>query len=226
MQVAFEQIPDVQAILYPPAGGTRTIQGPKHIRMTSARAMTLHALGSYLQQRRAAEPWEDPGGVSPLEIQKLMYFANTVEPGLQLDFTPGRYGPYSDKVRHLLQDMEGAFTVGFGDGTAKVLDNEPISVTDSGNEALAAFLETDSSATAITTTVDTVLDAIEGFEGPYGVELLASTHWVATHEGARDPESAGEAVRSWTKRKGRIYTDDRVRIAFERVLEKPLGKSS
>lgn len=58
------------------------------------------------------EPWEDPAGISHLEIQKLMYFANEADPDLALDFTPGRYGPYSERVRHLLQGMEGAFTVG------------------------------------------------------------------------------------------------------------------
>lgn len=66
--------------------------------------------------------------------------------------------------------------------------------------------------------VDTVLRVIEGFEGPYGVELLASTHWVATREGAKEPATAAAAVRKWTKRKGRIYSDDRIGVALDRIL--------
>ncbi|WP_201408622.1 type II toxin-antitoxin system antitoxin DNA ADP-ribosyl glycohydrolase DarG [Mycobacterium paraintracellulare] len=218
LTAAFADLPDVHTVLYPPAGGNRPIAAPNRIRMTRSRAMMLDGMRRYLHRRRAAEPWEDPAGVSHLEIQKLMYFSNTVEPGLALEFEPGRYGPYSEKVRHLLLGMEGAYTTGFGDGTAKALSLEPIALTDSGNDALADYLRSDDSAPQVTAAIDKVLAIIDGFEGPYGVELLASTHWVATQQGARERTAAAAAVRSWTKRKGRIYTDDRVGIALDRVL--------
>lgn len=216
---AFAELPEVRAVLYAPAAGTRRIDAPERIRMTWGRAMVLDIMRRYLQQRRTTEPWEDPAGVSHLEIQKLMYFANTVDPGLNLDFKPDRYGPYSEKVRHLLIGMEGAYTTGFGDGTANALTLEPIALTTNGTQALADFMQSDKAAPRVNATVDTVLAAIDGFEGPYGVELLASTHWVATHQGAREPATAAAAVRSWTKRKGRIYTDARVSVALERVLQ-------
>jgi len=60
-----------------------------------------------------------------------------------------------------------------------------------------------------------VLDQIEGFEGPYGLELLASTHWVVRHENAI--EDAPEKVRGWTRRKGRIFTDAHVRAAIAQL---------
>ena len=40
-----------------------------------------------------------------------------------------------------------------------------------------------------------VADLIAGFETPYGMELLATVHWIADHEGAKD---AAEAVESHT----------------------------
>lgn len=215
---AFQQLPDVDAVIYPPSGGSRAIEGLEGLRMTWGRAVILEAMRRYLQQRRAMEPWEDPAGISHLEIQKLMYFANEADPDLALDFTPGRYGPYSERVRHLLQGMEGAFTVGLGDGTARVLANQPISLTTKGTDAITDYLATDAAADRVSAAVDTVLRVIEGFEGPYGVELLASTHWVATREGAKEPATAAAAVRKWTKRKGRIYSDDRIGVALDRIL--------
>lgn len=215
---AFEGLPDVHTVIYPPSNGARAIEGVERLRMTWGRAVLLEAARRYLQQRRAMEPWEDPTGVSHLEIQKLMYFANDADPGLTLDFAPGRYGPYSERVRHQLQSMEGTFTIGLGDGTAKVLANEPISLTPKGADALADYLATEPAADRVSFVVDSVLRIIEGFEGPYGIELLASTHWVATREGAQEPAAAATAVRKWTKRKGRIYNDDRVGVALERVL--------
>lgn len=216
---AFQQLPDVHAVIYPPSGGTRTIEGVGGLRMTWGRAVMLEAVRRYLQQRRAMEPWEDPAGVSHLEIQKLMYFANDVAPDLELDFTPSRYGPYSERVRHQLQSMEGTFTIGLGDGSAKALANEPISLTPKGADMLANYLAAEPAAARVSFLVDKVLRMVEGFEGPYGVELLASTHWVAIREGAKEPASAATAVRKWTKRKGRIYSDDRVSVALDRVLQ-------
>ena len=221
LTATFADLPEVRTILYPPAGGSRSIDAPSRIRVTWSRAVMLDAMRRYLRQRRAAEPWEDPAGVSHLEIQKLMYFANVVQPGLAFEFEPGRYGPYSEKVRHLLLGMEGAYTEGFGDGTAKALSLEPISLTANGNQALTEYLQSDDAGTEVTAIIDAVLDAINGFEGPYGVELLASTHWVATKQGASEPAVAAAAVRSWTKRKGRIYTDERVGTALDRVRSVP-----
>ncbi|MEU9808558.1 macro domain-containing protein [Mycobacterium sp. NPDC050853] len=216
---AFNALPDVHVVLYPPADGIRLLAPPQNIRMTWGRAMLLEALRRYLSQRRATEPWEDPAGVSHLEIQKLMYFADAIEPRLALAFKPHRYGPYSEKVRHLLLNMEGAYTQGLGDATARALSYDPISITDNGIQELNTFLESDPNAARVTTAIDAVVKTLDGFEGPYGVELLASTHWVATQQEARDPETAATAVRSWTQRKGRIYTDERVAVALERILQ-------
>ncbi len=38
-----------------------------------------------------------------------------------------------------------------------------------------------------------------------------------TQQKANDPQAAALAVRQWTQRKGRIYTDEHVRVAFEHL---------
>lgn len=218
---AFASVPDVQAVVYPPNAAPRSLAAPSKMGITWGRAVMLELLRRYVDRRQSLEPWEDAAGASHLEIQKLMYFANYFEPKLKLDFSPGRYGPYSEIVRHLLQDMEGAFVSGFGDGTSKVLDNDPISLTESGRTHLDEYLGTrpDERESHL---VNEVMRSIHGFEGPYGVELLASTHWVANEQGAREYESAAIAVRTWTKRKGRIYSNERVSAALEILVDREL----
>ncbi len=49
------------------------------------------------------------------------------------------------------------------------------------------------------------------------MELLATTHWVATRDAAETPERAAELVREWNARKGRLFTNDHVDIAWERL---------
>lgn len=222
LREAFTDMPDVVIRLYAPSAEQRKLDATPNLRMTWGRALLLDLLRHYVHQRQATEPWEDPCGASHLEIQKLMYFADYLEPKLSLDFKPGRYGPYSEKVRHLIQNMEGSYLRGFGDGTARVLEHAPITVTDSALTELDRYLvERDSNIEK--SIAETVLDFIRGFEGPYGMELLASTHWVVVREQAWEPHEAAQAVRSWTKRKGRIYTDDRVLSALEH-LRSPAGR--
>jgi O-acetyl-ADP-ribose deacetylase (regulator of RNase III) len=208
---ALEDLEDVDIKLYVPSADPRPVAGKANVRMTWGRAVLIDLLQSYVARRAAVEPWEDQFGASHLEIQKLMYFASEVEPRLRLDFKPGRYGPYSERVRHLIQEMEGTFLQGHGDGTAAVLSLEPIAPTDRAREELVNYQTTAPEATE-RLLVNQVLGQVEGFEGPYGLELLASTHWVVRHENAED--DAPEKVRGWTRRKGRIFTDAHVKAAI------------
>jgi hypothetical protein len=62
-----------------------------------------------------------------------------------------------------------------------------------------------------------VSDLIDGFESPYGLELLATTHWAATHDDAHDADEAAEVVGKWSTRKERLFTPDHVRVAWQRL---------
>ena len=62
-----------------------------------------------------------------------------------------------------------------------------------------------------------VAELIDGFETPYGLELLATTHWVAVHEDGDDAQAAARLVREWTERKGRLFTDEHVASAWHRL---------
>lgn len=212
---ALEGLDQVDIRLYVPSPQLRPVEGDSQVTMTWGRAILVGLLQAYVSRRAAVEPWEDRFGASHLEIQKLMYFANELEPRLCLKFEPGHYGPYSDQVRHLIQEMEGTFLQGHGDGTAAVLSMRPIAPTDAARQELARY--TANSSGESERLVSGVLDQVEGFEGPYGLELLASTHWVVRHEQAT--EDAPEKVRGWTHRKGRMFTDDHVRAALAHLHE-------
>ncbi|HEX7662601.1 MAG TPA: hypothetical protein VF444_24310 [Pseudonocardiaceae bacterium] len=67
-----------------------------------------------------------------------------------------------------------------------------------------------------------MLDLVEGFETPYGLELLASVHWIAeeTPEAAANLDLATNLVRSWTPRKGRMFTSDHIRVAWQALHDR------
>jgi O-acetyl-ADP-ribose deacetylase (regulator of RNase III) len=187
--------------------------------MTWGRAAAIRLIQEYVNRRLAAEPWESVTGASHLEIQKLLYFAGLHTPELKLSFERGNYGPYSDQVRHLVQEMEAVYLTGFGDGTAPAQDLDPITPTESGKAEAAAYLvDTEPGQEVAARIVQPVLRTIAGFEGPYAIELLASTHWVAANEGCHTPMAAWSAIQEWSPRKRRLFTEDHVRTAWEALV--------
>ena len=63
-----------------------------------------------------------------------------------------------------------------------------------------------------------MLELVEGYESAYGVELLASVHWMAAHEGNIDDLSGvTKRVQSWSQRKRRMFTAQHIESAWQRL---------
>lgn len=191
---------------------------PGMTRMTWAASCLVELIRAYGERKIDMDPDEPRTGASHLEIQKLLYFANLAVPALKLDFSQGNYGPYSDAVRRLVQDMEGSFVEGFGDGTRAVQELVPIVPTSEGISASEQFIK-DTGADVRRQLIEPTLESIAGFEGPYELELLACTHWAAAHGRARNHQEAAAYVRSWTSRKARMFTDYHVECAWKHLVQ-------
>jgi hypothetical protein len=66
---------------------------------------------------------------------------------------------------------------------------------------------------------DRVGKLVEGFETPFGLELLATVHWVATRENAASADDAVAKVYAWADRKKR-FSSRQIGIAFETLRAK------
>lgn len=62
---------------------------------------------------------------------------------------------------------------------------------------------------------------IEGFETPFGMELLASVHWVEQDQtpAERSPATALRAVHAWSERKAARMRQAHVSAAWTRLRE-------
>ena len=150
--------------------------------------------------------------VSLLEIHKLMYFMQETEKPLRLKFTKGPYGPYAENLRHVLSLIEGHFISGYGD--AEDDPQRQIELKDEASENAERFLREHPDTRR---RFDHVVELIEGFETPYGMELLATVHWVSKHDNAATIDDAVSKVYSWNDRK-RMFQERHVRTAWK-VLE-------
>jgi len=219
VEEALSQLDDVRVELFEPVKKHFAVAPSKAPNLTNSRALILALMVGYSRRRQAAEPWEDARGASHLEIQKLMYFASKLLPVMKLRFSQGKYGPYSDVVRVMLQELEGTYISGYGDGNDRVLELQPIEVTDVGIAELLKFTPAGDSPEEFDKAVNGVLDHILGFEGAYPIELLASVEWAADRLGTTDREQVTDYVQKWTERKGRLFTSDHIATALDRLTD-------
>ena len=150
----------------------------------------------------------DPS-ISLLEIHKLMYFMQEAGEPLRLNYSKAIYGPYAENLRHVLSAIEGHFIIGYGD--AEDQPERQIELKEDAANQAEEFVENHPDTREH---LERVAELIEGFETPFGMELLATVHWVTSREGAATEEEAISKAYAWRDRK-RMFQEDHLRVAWE-----------
>ena len=212
IEAAMHELPDVRVLVYPPG---RTPEAEAMPNRTERPAMTMGRAALILLMDRYLKGLLDPF-VSLLEIHKLMYFLQEAGQPLQLNYEAKPFGPYAPNLRQVLIRLESHYTQGYGDGEDK--PTTQIHLLPGAVEEASAFLRSDSQALA---RIDRVATLIEGFEDPFGLELLSSLHWVVREspEAREDPEIAIGAVQAWSPRKKQQLKREHLLRAWQRLKE-------
>jgi O-acetyl-ADP-ribose deacetylase (regulator of RNase III) len=203
-------LPDVRIVVFEPNGApdARTMARLREApRMTPGRAALVVLMHRYLGG--LMDPF-----VTLLEVHKLMYFMQEAGQPLRLRFVKSLYGPYAENLRHVLKSVEGHMISGYAD-SGDAPDKQLQLVPGAFEEAEPA-LGSDPEAL---TRFERVSDLVEGFETPFGLELLATVHWVATREHARDAEHAVQLTYAWNERKKR-FTARQIALAYQTLADK------
>jgi len=134
-----------------------------------------------------------------------------------LNFVRGRYGPYAERLPHVLDLLEGHYLSGFGDHSARVEELAPIVPLEAGlaeAEGVVGALLGDVER------LERLLALVDGFETPYSLELLGTVHFAAMQSPlTADVEVIEGRVAGWSLRKARLFGQEHVRIAAERLAE-------
>ncbi|GAB4249789.1 MAG: macro domain-containing protein [Thermoleophilia bacterium] len=201
---------DVHITVFPP---TETeVPLPRSMRQGTVPTMTPGRAVLVLLMNRYVAGLLDPL-VSLLELHKLMYFMQEAGEPLKLRFAPGPYGPYAENLRHVLHAIEGYYISGYGAGgdqPYKALELVPGAVQDAervlhGQQSTRERFER-------------VSRLIEGFESPYGLELLATVHWIVTREKPATADELVERFYAWNPRKQR-FSRRQILLAYEVLRE-------
>lgn len=207
IEQAFAGLPDIAVHLFAPEGAPspqeQEIRTEKP-RLTSVRAALIKILAAY----RTLEY-----SLTRLEAQKLAYFLEEAGEPLKMKFAANRYGPYSHNLEHALKGIDGHYLRGVGDRSGP----GEIQVAEGAAEEAEAFL-TKAAEAETAGRVRRVTGLISGYETPYGMELLATVHWVATRPPhAKNADEAVAAVHAWSNRKRELMSREHIQLAWSHL---------
>ena len=202
---ALNPINNVEILIYEPKGAPKELyqlakQDPPN--MTQGRAALLGLMNEYLSA--LMDPF-----ISLLEVHKLMYFMQEAGEPLKLKYTKGLYGPYAENLRHVLRRIEGHFIKGFQDS-----EDRPDKKIELKIEAVAKAREFLDQHNDTQIRFKKVANLVEGFETSYGMELLATVHWLAKQEGAITPEDTTTLAHKWSDKKKK-FNEKHIKLAWD-----------
>lgn len=155
----------------------------------------------------------DPTVLTP-EVQLLRYFDEVARVGTASTYRKGEHAPESDETRRLILSLRQSH-IDYEDELN--CPAGPSLVLNPGSfEAADRFLD---GHPKLRSRLDRVGDLIEGFESPFGLELLSTVHWVMTREGLTSPGAVLDAVQGWSQRT-RHFSTRHITIAREHLIEK------
>jgi O-acetyl-ADP-ribose deacetylase (regulator of RNase III) len=188
-------------------------------RLTPARALIAELVRRY---------WVLGMECSLLEIQKLAWFLERAierlpSPNnpLNLQFKAHKYGPFAQALNHLLNGLDGSYL----HCEKRISDAGPLDVIwfdEQRRDVVQTYLK--SEAKAYLPALEYAARLIDGFESPFGMELLATVDWLLTREHVEPSVAAvRQGLQHWPgdkgagARKDRLFDDRVIKIALDRL---------
>lgn len=219
IEAALANLDGVEAVVYEPTPKYWNVAKKRGVeRLTPARALVAEAVRTY----GALEM-----DCTILEVQKLAWF---IERGarlrlakdvLRLRFEANLYGPYSLKLTHLLNSLDGSY-LSCDKRLADATPDDNITFNGRKKDIVHAYLRS-GEGKAYLPVLEWVSSVIDGFESPHGMELLATVDWLLERQGVEPTVAAiRQGLRKWpgggAARKLRIFSERDTGIALKHLV--------
>ncbi len=216
---ALGNMQDVDIWVFEPTAKYQNVAKKSGIKnLTPARAMIAELVRRY---------WILGMECSLLEIQKLAWFlqrvieAKGLQNELKLNFEANNYGPYANNLDHLLNALDGSYLK----SDKRIPDSDPLDViafNDEKKELVESYLN--SEGKDYLQALEKASEIIDGFESPFGLELLSTVDWLLVREGCeltlesiKNGISKWPAGQKWADRKLALFDDKSLHIAINRI---------
>ena len=213
IEAALGDLADVDVIIYEPTAQYQNISVKAGVKnLTPARALIAELVRRY---------WILGMDCSLLEIQKLAWFLQRIierqglKNELKLQFIANYY--------HLLNALDGSYLK----ADKRIPDCDPLDViwfNDAEKKTVTTYLN--SEAKPYLPALEWATQLIDGFESPYGMELLSTVDWLLfkggyepTLESIKSGIANWPAGKDWAQRKMALFDDQNIQFALNRLLQ-------
>lgn len=202
---AVAELPDVRFVIFGPAplaGQPEQMSSPSDLTIGRASMMVAFAeLEKFFG-----------GHLTRLTAQKISYFLQVLGIDFGLQFSKYEFGPYSETLHDAFRAMEAK---GYINGYTS--DEREVVVTPGTYAAADEFLKMNNAD--IGDVIEKLSLLIEGYESPYGMELLSSVHFLSVTEGITTQPEMSRALEAWNDHKRDSFPETAVTTALERLHE-------
>jgi len=163
--------------------------------LTDARALLLYVLYDLVKNGEY---------VSEFSSEKVSYFLQRfgAKQYFKLQFAPNFYGPYSGKVRYVLNALNGSYIMGYSDMDKKPF--EPLTIVADGFNEVKRHIENKPELKIIAKNTTNFLN---GFYSDFALELLSSIDFIASKEKSFDKQVISKKLSEWSDRKQSMFSN-------------------
>ncbi len=186
---------EVEIIVYEPTQEIKEQLKKERVKLTDARALLLYILFDLVKNGEY---------VSEFSSEKICYFLQRfgAKKYFNLDFRPNFYGPYSGKVRFVLNVLTGSYIMGYSDMNKKPF--EPLTLVSDGYDIVKKHVESNSELHSI---AKKTIDFLTGFYSDFALELLSSIDFITVNNNSFEKEVITEQLGNWSDRKRSLFTN-------------------
>lgn len=167
----------------------------ERIKLTDARALLLYVLYDLVKNGEY---------VSEFSSEKICYFLQRfgADKYFKLNFTPNFYGPYSGKVKYVLNILNGSYIMGYSDMNKKPF--EPLTLVADGYDDVKKHIENDENLLEIS---KKTTEFLNGFYSDFALELLSSLDFLSLELNTTNLDELTQKLESWSDRKRSLFSN-------------------
>ncbi|WKN46315.1 hypothetical protein [Tunicatimonas pelagia] len=141
--------------------------------------------------------------MSKFSSEKVVYFLQRfgAKKYFKLTYQSNFYGPYSGKVRYLLNTLNDSYIMGYSDMGSKPFD--PLTLVADGYNEVRGYIEAKPELRVIA--VKTI-EFLNGFYSDFALKLLSFIDFVSQQEKSLNREIITSNLESWSDRKRSMFS--------------------
>jgi O-acetyl-ADP-ribose deacetylase (regulator of RNase III)/uncharacterized protein YwgA len=186
---------DVEIIVYEPTKQIKDKLKNERVKLTDARALLLYVLYDLVRNGEF---------VSEFSAEKICYFLQRFggRKYFKLNYSPNFYGPYSGKVRFVLNVLNGSYVMGYSDMNKKPF--EPLTLVADGYETVKNHIEGKPELFSI---ANKTISFLSGFYSDFALELLSTIDYISIQHRIIDKSLINDELKNWSDRKRSMFSN-------------------